>query len=271
MGVSDSMKQKLIDIVQRVAEFCNAGSVNSIKDTRESMQIAKIVKETFEDLVLRRELVTGQALVQLQSVSDEEKPTHLLVPEGVIALDNVKYKNAEGTLEDLQYLEPMEFVDNSLHLDPTKEDVTTVTDYSGIIFNVHNNRAPKYYTVMTGEIQIGHQCDCGRDIIGANEYMVFDAYDKDFEDTLQGHNVVAYGHVMPEFRLEDSFVPPLSIQQFPVLISRAKTFAAKELKDQENPLEYDKGRKQFIQVSQKARSQYRGNTLWLNRSKNTRR
>ena len=250
------MKQNLSDIVKRVAEFCNAGSVNSIKDTRESMQIAKIVKETFEDLVLRRELVTGQALLQLQSVSDVEKPTHLLVPEGVIALDDVKYKNDKGTLEDLQYVEPMEFVDNSLHLDPTADNVKNVSDYSGIIFNVHNDRAPKYYTVMAD---------------GANEYLVLDAYDKDFEKTLQGHNVVAYGHVMPEFRLEDNFVPPLSIQQFPVLISRAKTFAAKELKDQENALEYDKGRKQFIQVSQKARSQYRGNTLWLNRSKNTRR
>lgn len=256
MGVSDRMKQTLLDIVQRVAEFCNAGSVNSIKDTRESMQIAKIVKETFEDLVLRRELVVGQALVQLHSVSDVEKPTHLLIPEGVIALDDVKYKNAYGTLEDLQYIEPMDFVDSSLHLDPTKEDIATVRDHSGILFNIHNNRTPQYYTVMSD---------------GANEYLVLDAYNKNFEDTLQGHHVVAYGHVMPEFRLEDSFIPPLSIQQFPVLISRAKTFAAKELKDQENALEYDKGRKQFIQVSQKARSQFRGNTLWLNRSKNTRR
>lgn len=250
------MKQNLLDIVQRVAEFCNAGSVNSIKDTRESMQIAKIVKETFEDLVLRRELVVGQALLQLQSVSDVEKPTYLLVPEGVIALDDVKYKNAEGTLEDLQYIEPMDFVENSLHLDPTADNIKNVSDYSGILFNVYTDKQPRYYTVMTN---------------GSNEYVVFDAYDKDFEDTLQGHNVVAYGHVMPEFRLEDSFIPPLSIQQFPVLISRAKTFAAKELKDQENALEYDKGRKQFIQVSQKARSQFKGNTLWLNRSKNTRR
>ena len=243
------MKQNLLDIVQRVAEFCNAGSVKS-------MQIAKIVKETFEDLVLRRELVTGQALLQLQSVSDVEKPTHLSLRDGVIALDNVKYKNDKGTLDDLQYVEPMEFVDNSLHLDPTADNVKNVTDYSGIIFNVHNDRAPKYYTIMAD---------------GANEYLVLDAYNKDFEDTLQGHNVVAYGHVMPEFRLEDSFVPPLSIQQFPVLISRAKTFAAKELKDQENALEYDKGRKQFIQVSQKAHSQFRGDTLWLNRNKSTRR
>lgn len=250
------MKQNLLDIVRRVAEFCNAGSVNSIKDTRESMQIAKIVKETFEDLVLRRELVTGQTLLQLQSVSDVEKPTHLLVPEGVIALDNVKYKNAEGTLEDLQYVEPMEFVDNSLHLDPTADNVKNVSDYSGILFNVKTDEDPHFYTVLTD---------------GANEYIVFDAYDKSFEDTLQGHNIVAYGHVMPEFRLEDNFVPPLSIQQFPVLISRAKTFAAKELKDQENALEYDKGRKQFIQVSQKARSQFRGDTLWLNRNKSTRR
>lgn len=257
MGVPDRMKQTLQDIVQRVAEFCNAGSVNSIKDTRESMQIAKIVKETFEDLVLRRELVFGQSLLQLQSVSDREKPTHLLIPAGVIALDNVKYKNDKGVLEELQYVEPMEFVDNSLHLDPTDtEKVQNVKDYSGILFNIRKETSPKFYTVLQHEDK---------------EYLVLDANGRQEPDTMQGHDVVAYGHVMPEFRLEDSFVPPLSIQQFPVLISRAKTFAAKELKDQENALEYDKGRKQFIQVSQKARSQFRGDTLWLNRSKNTRR
>jgi hypothetical protein len=256
MGVSDSMKQTLLDIVQRVAEFCNAGSVNSITDTRESMQIAKIVKETFEDLVLRRELVTGQALLQLQSVSDLEKPTHLRVPDGVIALDDVKYKRKDGKLTDLQYVEPMEFVESSLHLDPTDDSIQNVRDFSGILFNVRLDRDPQYYTVLSD---------------GSTEYLVVDAVNNAQEHTLKGANVVAYGHVMPEFRLENSFIPPLSIQQFPVLISRAKTFAAKELKDQENPLEYDKGRKQFIQVSQKARSQYRGNTLWLNRSKNTRR
>jgi hypothetical protein len=250
------MKQTLLEIVQRVAEFCSAGSVNSIKDTRESMQIAKIVKETFEDLIIRREIVTGQSLIQLQSISDLEKPTHLLLPAGVIALDNTRYKTAKGTLSELQYVEPLDFVESSLNLDPTQENITTVKDYSGVLFNVYNDRDPSIYTVMTD---------------GANECIVFNAYNKSQEDTLQGVNVVAYGHVLPEFKLEDNFIPPLSIQQFPVLVSRAKTFANKELKDQENALEYDKGRKQFIQVSQKAHSQFRGSTLWLNRKKNTRR
>lgn len=257
------MKQNLLDIVQRVAEFCNAGSVNSITDTRESMQIAKIVKETFEDLILRREIVSGQTLIQLKDVSTvnnedgkPDKPTHLRIPEGVIALDDIKYKNKEGKLISLQYVEPLDFVDNSLHLDPSDDSIQNVRDFSGVLFNVRLDKDPQYYTVLFD---------------GSDEYLVADSVNNAQEHTLQGHNVVAYGHVMPEFRLENSFVPPLSIQQFPVLVSRAKTLAAKELKDQENPLEYDKGRKQFIQVSQKARSQNRGNTLWLNRSKNTRR
>ena len=265
MGLYNSMKQDLLEIVQRVAEFCNAGSVNSIKDTRESMQIAKIVKETFEDLILRREIVTGQALIPLQSIvepydteAQEVRPTFLAVPDGVIALDNVKYKDVDGRLLDLQYVEPMDFVEESLHLDPTAPEIETCKDHSGIVFNVRNDRMPQLYTVMLDNSE-------------AKEYIVTDSYLRSKERTLQGHKAVAYGHILPEFLLEDSFVPPLSIQQFPVLISRAKTFAAKELKDQENALEYDKGRKQFIQVSQKARSQFRGNTLWLNRRKSTRR
>lgn len=250
------MKQNLLEIVQRVAEFCNAGSVNSISDTRESMQIAKIVKESFEDLILRRDIVTGQKMLNLISVSDTDKPTILKCPEQILTIDTLKYKTAEGTLVEPVYIEPMDFFESTLHLDPTKDNIKTIEDFNGFVFNIITNKAPSKYTVIQVEDK---------------EYVVFDSYDGDFEDTIQGIHVVVYGHVMPEFRLEDDFVPALSTQQFPVLLSRAKVAAAKELKNQENDIEAERGRKQFIQVTQKARTQIRGSSLWTNRTKNSRR
>ena len=249
-------KPSLLDLTQRVAVFCNAGSVNSINDTRESLQIATIIKETFEDLIMRSEIRTSQVLLQLQSVSDLEKPTHLLMQSEVLTVDLLKYKKPDGTLIDLQYKPAIDFVEDSLHRDPTEEHIQTVTDYSGIIFNIRTNRNPQYWTIFED---------------GDREYVVLDAYDKTFEDTIQGIHVVAYGKIMPEFRLEDDFIAPLSTQQFPVLLSRSKVAAAKELKNQENGIEYDKARKQFIQVTQQNRSQFRGSTTWNNREMTGRR
>lgn len=249
-------KPSLLDLTQRVAVFCNAGSVNSINDTRESLQIATIIKETFEDLVMRSEIRTTQVLLQLQSVSDLAKPTHLLMQSEVLTVDLLKYKKEDGTLIDLQYKPSIDFVEDSLHLDPNEENIQTVTDYSGIVFNIKTDKDPQYWTIFEN---------------GSEEYVVLDALNKDFEDTIQGIHVVAYGKIMPEFRLEDTFIPHLSTQQFPVLLSRAKVAAAKELKNQENGIEFDKARKQFIQITQQNRSQFRGSTTWNNREKTGRR
>lgn len=249
-------KPNLLALTQRVAVFCNAGSVNSITDTRESLQIATIIKETFEDLVMRSEIRTTQVLLQLQSVSDLAKPTHLLMQPEVLTVDLLKYKSPKGTLIDLQYKPAVEFVEDSLHLDPTQPEIQSVEDFSGILFNVRTDRDPKYWTIFED---------------GSNEYVVLDSFDRNFESMVQGVHVVAYGKIMPEFELDDQFIPPLSTQQFPVLLSRAKVAAAKELKNQENGIEYDKARKQFIQVSQQHQSQFRGTTTWNNRLQTGRR
>lgn len=249
-------KPSLLDLTQRVAVFCNAGSVNSINDTRESLQIATIIKETFEDLVMRSEIRTTQTLLQLQSVSNVERPTHLLMQSEVLTVDLLKYKSPKGTLIDLQYKPSVDFVEDSLHLDPTQPNVQTVEDYTGILFNIKTDKDPQYWTIFEN---------------GSEEYVVLDSFNKEFEDTVQGVHVVAYGKIMPEFLLEDTFIPPLSTQQFPVLLSRAKVAAAKELKNQENGIEYDKARKQFVQVTQQNRSQFRGSTTWNNRQMTGRR
>jgi hypothetical protein len=249
-------KPTLLDLTQRVAVFCNAGSVNSINDTRESLQIATIIKETFEDLVMRSEIRTTQTLLQLQSISTEERPTHLLMQPEVLTVDLLKYKDPRGTLLDLQYKPAVDFVEDSLHLDPTQPNVKTVEDFTGILFNVKTDKNPQYWTIFEN---------------GSEEYVVLDSFNSEFEDTIQGVHVVAYGKIMPEFLLEDGFIPPLSTQQFPVLLSRAKVAAAKELKNQENGIEYDKARKQFVQVTQQNRSQFRGSTTWNNRQMTGRR
>lgn len=244
------MTMTLLDMTERVSQFCNASHVNSIDDSEESMKIAKIIKETFETMVLSQEIQTALELFQLQSASDESLKTTLYLPTEALTMDIVKYTSSKGKLYSPQYLEPMEFISRSLELDVTRDNVETLTDKeSKATYNIVNDRDPQYYTVMAGK------------------YLVFDSYNKDFESTLQGRHALVYGHTLPAFELSDDFIPDLQEQQFQVLLSKAKTAADMELRNNFNQVEADRGKKLFLNITNDSKSFTRGSTTWHNRIK----
>lgn len=245
------MKPTLLQIVQRVAEYINAGTVNSIYDTRESEQIAKIVKECYFDLIERNEIEVRYSLFNLQSLSDNTKPTTLLLPEHTWTIDIIKHK--DKTLTDLKYKEPMQFVEDSLYLDPTSKDVMacefeSVDDATKIKFNVRLDRHPTYYTIMY------------------DKYLIVDSVKRDEHHTITGEEIVCYGRYFPVFELKDDFKPMLTEQQFSILLSNAKIHADYELKEHTNPLETNRAQKLFINSSNNARSYTRGPRIWNNRT-----
>ena len=242
------MSMNLQEMTERVAEFVNADKVDSINDTDESYKIATIIKETYEEMVLSKEIQTALELFKLQSASSETAKTCLLIPEEALTLDIVKYTNKDGKIYSPQYMEPMEFIDWTLWLDTTLPVVETVTDKeSGAVYNIRTDKDPSYYTIISGK------------------YLIFDSYNSDFENTLQGRHCICYGHTLPAFEMKDEFVPDLQEQQFPILLSRAKTAADMELRGNLNQIEYDKGKKLFINTTNASKSYTRGNTRWNNR------
>lgn len=242
------MPMNLQEMTERVAEFVNADKVDSINDTDESLRIATIIKETYEEMVLSKEIQTALELFKLQSASTLSAKTCLLIPDEALTLDIVKYTHKDGKIYSPQYMEPMEFIDWTLGLDTTQEHVETVTDKeSGAVYNIRTDKDPSFYTIISGK------------------YLIFDSYNSEFENTLQGRHCICYGHTLPAFELKDAFVPDLQEQQFPILLSRAKTAADMELRGNLNQIEYDKGRKLFINTTNNSKSFTRGNTRWNNR------
>ena len=65
------MTMNLVDMAERVAQFCNASHIDSIHDSDESYRIAQIIKETFETMVLSQEIQTALELFHLQSATKE--------------------------------------------------------------------------------------------------------------------------------------------------------------------------------------------------------
>lgn len=244
------MSMNLQEMTERVAEFVNADKVDSIHDSDESYKIATIIKETFEEMILSKEIQTALELFHLQSSSNASAKTCLVLPDEALTIDIVKYTHKDGKIYSPEYMEPMEFIDWTLGLDTTNEAVETVTDKeTGAVYNIRTDKDPSFYTIISGK------------------YLIFDSYNSEFENTLQGRHCLCYGHTLPAFEMKDEFVPDLQEQQFPILLSRAKTAADMELRGNLNQLEYDKGKKLFINITNDSKSYTRGNTRWNNRIK----
>ena len=90
-----------------------------------------------------------------------------------------------------------------------------VVDADGFILN----RDPIYYTSWD------------------DEHLVFDAVNKNVDDTLHSSKSVCYGVRHPAFTLEDDFVPDLPEKVFPTLLADAKATCFVALKQQANARE----------------------------------
>ena len=66
----------------------------------------------------------------------------------------------------------------------------------------------------------------------SNYYVIFNSFDKTQDTTLQASKTRAFGWVYPTFTMQDSFIPNLDAQQFPLLLNDAKSLAFSEIKNQ---------------------------------------
>lgn len=236
-------------MVQRILESLDLQVVESISDTREAQQVARIIKETYYHLLHVRDIKTKSNLLQLHSLSDTTHPTYLKFNDDVANIDVFKYyKKDEEKYKDIYWISPEEFLDRSLSLNPKKENVTSITDFSGIHLNVYNDRHPEYYTSFD------------------DDYVVLDAWKSSVEDTVEEQNTTVYGVKLPEFKLEDTFVPDIAPQHFGYLLAESKVQAGNELLKEIDTVELDRARKQLISTNMHSRRQLGLEPrLWMNR------
>ena len=85
------MKQNLLEMVQRILESIDGQMVDSIEDTREAMQVARCIKESYEHLLYTRDIKAKSNLIQLHSVSDTEHPTVFKINDDLEQISLFKY------------------------------------------------------------------------------------------------------------------------------------------------------------------------------------
>lgn len=215
------MKKTLLDIVQEVMNDMSADFVNSIGATEESLQVAQVVKSTYEEMVTRRDWPHLKKLLPLISYGNNSYPTYLLVPENMRQIDWINYDqksldNPTAGFAQIKYLDPQKFIQFTNSRNTADNATEIVTTLDNVPFKIITNHAPTYWTSFD------------------DKYIIMDSYNKDIEDTLQGKNAQVYMEVLPSWTMTDDFVPEMPIHLYPALLAEAKSACFYVIKTQAN-------------------------------------
>ena len=232
-------KMTLLEMVQRILEYTDGQLIQSIDDTREAMQVAQCIKESYEHLLYTRDIKAKADLVQLHSISDVNQPTVFRFNDDLEQISLFKYYDKHNErYVNLTWMEPECFIDMCLHRDPRQDNVRTITEpTSGVKYNIYTDRVAKFYTSFN------------------DKEVVCDAYNSDDSTTMMEEYTVVYAYKIPEFKLENDFVPDLAPQHFSLLLSTAKVQAAYELNKVIDSYENDRARKQKATADKHAQRQ----------------
>ena len=232
-------KLSLLDIVQDILNDLDSDEVNSINDTIESLQVAQIVKTTYFEMIANRNWPHLKRTVQLDSLADTTKPTHLKLPELTKELIMLSYnKRKEGQtkdfFEELKWLEPEDFLRKCNRRNVDNTNVDKITDFGGAPFYIRNDIQAEWFTSFD------------------DEHVVLDAYNSAIETTVQSAQSQALIYFEPSWTHEDSFIPDLPSEAFPALLEEAKSTAFLVMKQQANDKAEQKSQRQQRWLSRKA-------------------
>jgi hypothetical protein len=225
-------KMTLLEMVQNIASALETDEISSISDTTESLQIAEVIKETFYEQFNNIVIPEFRGLITLDDVNDLTRPNYLKVPANVSKIDWIRYKDFRNSdkFTEVTYIDPEDFIDTQLQYSSTSNNVFLTQDPSGVSYYVTNNGRPQFYTMFD------------------DEYLVFNRFDADSEDTLQSSNTIVFGSKVEEFELEDDYIPPIDGNLFPLLLAEAKSTCFINLKQISSSKEEQRARRQRIRM-----------------------
>lgn len=224
------MKMTLLSMTQNILSATDSDEVNSITDTVESMQVAEIIKETFYELFNNVVVPEQVGLIQLEGLADVTRPNYLRIPSDVTDITWLRYRDNRNNdrYKEVSYLPVDKFIQNSFTRTSNGYHVQLVTDSVGSSYYIANNSAPTYYTILD------------------DVHLVFDSYDAEYENTMHASKSIALGKLDKEFPLEDSFIPPIDSNLFPLLLAESKSVCFVNLKQIASAKEESRARRQRL-------------------------
>lgn len=231
-------KKSLLEIVQDILNDIDADEVNSIDDTPESVQVANIVKSTYEAIMSNRMWPHTAKIAKINSSTDSNKPNVMTINDNVKELISIYYnktKFGETRLrfEEVKYIDPDDMLRVFYGRNTDADNVEQVLDGESI-YVILNNQPPTYVTSFNDSV------------------LVFDSYDKSVDSVLQSSKTQVRAYVTPSFELTDDFIPDLPEEAFSFLIEEAKSKASMKIAQKADQKSEQESKRQNQWLSRKA-------------------
>lgn len=219
-------KRTLLEMVQSIMSDMDSDAVTSINDTVESLQVASVIRDVYEQIVTDTAIPEEQTLRQLSTIdlgTHAGALNYFQIPTDVERFYWLQYDihdvgQTDQAMHDLDYMEPHDFV-KMVNRNVAGTDTVQVTDPgSGFSYHVPKLVAPRWYTVFN------------------DLYVAVDAINTLVDATqVLGTKTLTMSQVTPAWTNSDSFIPPLDDNMFPLLLAEAKSTCFVNLKQQANP------------------------------------
>jgi len=215
-------RKTLLEIVQSTLGSLDSDLVNHIGETQESEQIAILAQEQYLELVTYQHVPQLVQLTQLEGLSDLDRPSVMRIPEGATDVADIRYRytNTHGleVMREIEWLEKSDFLDRQLRL-PVRDNMGDNLLDGNVSVPYINDRDPQYATTFD------------------NEHIVFDAVDQsqDPNTTLHNDDSLVLAYIIPEFKLEDDFVPVMPVKMLTQYMNQIKEIASYEQRQYNNP------------------------------------
>ena len=238
------MKRTVLDMVQDILSDADSDEVNSINDTVEAMQVARIIRTTYEEIISSRQWPHLSQLTSLTPASDILTPTHFTISDDVQYIEWIKYNNRLSATDkeawvDLVYLQPKDFLDLVQARNSTDTNTQVVDDSTAGNLLITLDKQPQYWTTFD------------------DSTIIMDSIDNTItgQSTLTAERVQASAYVEPPFSLLDTFIPDLPSKSFSYLLAESKSVAFATLFQEASSKEEQKSRRQRIYTARNSRSQ----------------
>ena len=221
-------------MTQNILSRLDSDEIDSISDTTEAMQVARVIRNTYFNILTKADLPEHKKLIQLVASGDNTKPVLMTRPDNVRRIDWIKYnvRSATDTFDRYDYVTILplsQFLDYVDGLNSTESTVDAMT-FNNITFNYTNNQKPTFCTIVE------------------DDTIIFDSFDSGVENKIQTSKTKAFALTNPTFDLIDTTIPDLDDIQFQLLLNEAAAVAFVDLKQQANPKAEQESRRQWISL-----------------------
>ncbi len=231
--------QTLLEITQNILSDMSGDQVDSITDTEEAEQVARIVISTFNAIVSRTEWPTHKKLLTLTPYADSSKPNFMKLPDNVKAVVSVFYdKHKLGETrklyKEVKYKNPEDFLRYINVRNTDNANVELVVETGGIELPILNDQAPTYFTSFD------------------DTTLIFDSYDSDVDTTLQASKFQITAYILPTLEFDNNAVPDLPLDAESMLVEEATSRCQFKLGEVQDLKAEQEANRQKRSISRKA-------------------